>query len=181
MNDHDTAPIDPAIALAPARDPDPLETRRPDVAGIPVLLADGNHWHLARPTVRIRPRFLPADPIAGTAERVELDYRVGYPRAAMRAATALQEVADASGPDDPAPYGLIVLAAVELVKLCHAVTTEQAAALFELDAAAAIELAVMMLAMFRGASPEDRQEPSPEETPDPSPEEPDSPEQDPRD
>ncbi len=44
---------------------DPVSTRRCDVPGINLILADAQAWSFASPTTRMRPRFRPDGTIAG--------------------------------------------------------------------------------------------------------------------
>lgn len=129
----------------------PDSTRKAGVKGKPFMLANGQFWDLATPALRIRPKFVNG--------RVELENRWDYPANVRKLA---QELLELYVEGKEIPFDLIVNTAFQLVRLCHELSPEEAASLFEIPVEEVEDLAVAMLRMFRGDRPSEEQ---PEEEP----------------
>ena len=126
----------------------PETTRRPDVPGVPFILGDGRRWDLATPQPRIRPTFT----IVDGKTTCECNTLIDYPRAISIEVKAL--LGEIEKRNDLLPLSFIIAPAVSLVVLCHDITLDQAASLFEgMSVKEVEELAVGMIWMFLGQRP----------------------------
>lgn len=106
--------------------PDPETTRREDVPGVPVRLADGKTWYLASATYRHAPvwRDDPDEPVG-------IETTWGYPGPAQ---AWVDRLADAVTRDrEHVPAAHIFAAAVALLRLCHQIEPSTACTLLEVS------------------------------------------------
>ena len=107
-------------------------TRRPDVDGFSVPLADGQAWFLATPSKRLRLKGLRGvDALGRATTTFNVEGAVGYPIEIRRLIGDLRSACESAGPESH--YDALIRLASALLRRAHEVDSIEAAALFDLE------------------------------------------------
>jgi len=108
----------------------PDSTRREGVAALPVRLADGACWGLARPTLRLKPKLVAEpDPWGRSVDRITVEAERGYPSAVRSLIRDLRSACEAGSAEGR--YRAFLALAVCLLRRAHDVSPEAARQLLD--------------------------------------------------
>jgi hypothetical protein len=134
----------------------PDQSRHEGVGGLEVILADGQAWTLALPTVRLRPRLRAGvDAFGRKAEIVEVATEFGHPVAIRQRIERLRESCSAEPASEQ--YDALFQLGVALLLRAHDLELETAASLFEVGIEELPRLIDAILAAALGDAREPRE------------------------
>ncbi len=135
--------------------PTPEATRREWVRASPIVLADGQAWHFAGPSPRLRPEVVAGlDALGRPVEQVRVVAAIGYPLEIRRLVDGLREACEV-GPAD-FQYDALIRLAVALLRRAHDLDLADAAELLEMSLADLPALVDAILSVATGEPSEDR-------------------------
>jgi hypothetical protein len=131
--------------------PLPDRTRREGVEAFSIILADGNSWGLALPSLRLSPRVVEGvDSLGRPTATIRVATKLGYPLEISRLIDDLRAACEQEGAE--CQYESLIRLAAALVRRAHKIELADAAALLEMGVDQLRGLVEAVLSVVTGES-----------------------------